>query len=140
MYGNQHRRVAGSLYNLAELRYTAGDFDAAEEFVREAIEIRRGIGGLSDPGGPVLSILLAQILWKKGDVAGGDALFEGMASEARGLQGGRTALARGINSRAGILEDQGDAAGAEAMYRRSWQLYQEALGEEHRPLQSSRPT
>ena len=131
VYGDRHLRVVASLYSLAELRYAHGDYDGAEAFIREAIEVRSGIDGLSDPEGLQQRILLAQILWKKGDLEGGNRLFDRITAEARALGGGGTALARGMNARAGILESQGDPEGAEALYRRAWQLYRDFFGEDH---------
>jgi tetratricopeptide (TPR) repeat protein/predicted Ser/Thr protein kinase len=130
--GNDHRDVAASLNNLANVRFDKGDYAGSEPLYREALAMRRKFLGNEHPDVAKSLNNLANVLTEKGDYAGAEALYrEALAMKRKLLGNEHPDVAKSLNNLANVLDQKGDYAGAEALYREALAMKRKLLGDEH---------
>lgn len=90
IYGENHRETAHSLYGLAVVREAQGDYPAAEEKLRRAIEIYRAAAPSETVHVRIfVSSLttLGNILWSKGEYAAAEPFYKEALTAAVSLAG-----------------------------------------------------
>jgi non-specific serine/threonine protein kinase/serine/threonine-protein kinase len=135
--GEDHPEVAESLHNLGSLRWQAGDYEGAEQLIREALEKARSAAGNDatvDDKETLASCLndLAAVMHSRGDYAGAETMFREALALRRELFGNdHHDVADNLSNLAWTLYFQGDHAQAEQMFREALAVDQKILGEEH---------
>jgi serine/threonine protein kinase/tetratricopeptide (TPR) repeat protein len=128
----EHRDVAASLNNLANVLREKGDYAGAEPLYREALAMRRKLLGREHPEVATSLVGLANLLYNKGDYAGAEALYrEALAMRRKLLGNEHPDVALSLNDLAVALDDEGDYKGAEALYRETLAMNRKLLGNEH---------
>ncbi len=131
VYG-EHPEVAESLRGMAALRFSQGDYDAAEPFSREALAMTRELLGAEhrDIAGALND--LAMVRYQKGDYERAEALFhESLAMQRRLPDASHRDVTATLENLAILLRDQGDYDGAEPLFRESLAIGREHLGSDH---------
>jgi predicted ATPase/serine/threonine protein kinase len=104
---------ARALFAAGVLAGEQGDYDAADDLVRQSLEIARQ---LSDRRGVAVSLnALAVLLRDRGDVTVAHSLFEESLVQWREL-GDQKAVARSLSNLANVVKLQGDFARARSLY------------------------
>ncbi len=112
--------VAETLSNVGVLRFHDGDYEAAEEALREALEIRRARLPASHRDIAETLDNLAVVLGSRGDYATATELHRDALRNREAAATGPTAeLGQTLNNLAVNLYNQGDLAGAEELYLRA---------------------
>ena len=111
---------------------TLGLYDKARPLLEEALKLRRQSLGSEHPDVVTSLMNLANVLDRKGDVAGAEALSrEVLATRQKLLGSEHRDVAASMNNLANILDHKGDYAGAESLYRDALAMSRKLLGNEH---------
>lgn len=133
--GDRHLDTAQSLNNLAAFLYQRrgpGDLEAAAELLEEALEIREGELGADHPFVANTRSNLANVLLLTERADEAEALFrEALRAWSVSLGSGHARLASGWWGLAWALERRGDFDGAIAAVRRTIEIEDAALPEDH---------
>lgn len=135
-------RFAGQPLVQAELLDTVGrvyvslgQFELAEQHLRQALEVRRR--SLGEVHVDVATSLnhLAEALYGRGDYAAATAMArQGLTLRRKLLGNEHVAVAESLNNLAAALAGQGDATAAEALFREALAINRRLLGSEHRDV------
>ena len=131
-HGPDHRDVAASLNNLAQLYGSQGRDAEAEPLYKRALTILEKVSGLdSSEVAPELNNLAA-LYQRQERYADAEPLFKrALAIREKSLPSGHPDLGQSLNNLATLYEKQGRHADSEPLFKRSLVIYQKAAGPEH---------
>jgi serine/threonine-protein kinase len=136
--GPSSPEAASALSDLAQLRYSQGEFALADSLLREALAIRRAALGPAHPDVAHSLNDLGVFLWEQGDLAGAESLYR----EALELQRARPDenqhdAASSLVNLAQILSEKGDVDGADSLLREGLVEMRGRLGDSHPDVASA---
>lgn len=124
--------LAGALISLAALIERTGDHDRADELYRQALD---HLGADAETAVRVRALIgRATNLYYAGDYDAAEPLLTEALARAPASAAASRETARALNMLAGLHDERGDLAGAEALGRRAVELWRGALGDDHPEL------
>ncbi len=130
--GDEPEIRARLLHTIGDIYQKLGTYEAAEEQLNEALELRRRLLGEKHP--QVLKTLsgLGDLRRSQGRYEEAEELHRQVLAQRREAFGDRHVdVADSLNEVATVLEDQGEYADAETLYRESLELRRELFGDGH---------
>jgi serine/threonine-protein kinase len=136
LYASVDLALATALTDLAHALRARGDYDAAERYGREAVDLlRRIVRADADSERMILAdgiSNLAQIYHFQGKLPPADSLFRESLGMRRALHGDvHPRVSESLNNLATVLHDEGKLDAAEAMYRDALAVDERVYGPEH---------
>ena len=130
--GPQSNVVGATKYNLSLLNYDAGQFDLAERYAAEALEVAEK---LFPTGHAVTGTRLAALghaVQKRGDIVKARSLYQrSIASFEGSIRPDDPDISFPIRYLAGLMLDEGNPKGAVLLYERALAIRRKGFGERH---------
>jgi CHAT domain-containing protein/tetratricopeptide (TPR) repeat protein len=130
--GGEHRAVATTLNNLAQVYQARGEYVKAGPLFERALAIREKVLGSEHSSVATSLNNLAELYRAKGDYAKAEPLYQrAVAVYEKTLGAEHPYLASSLNNLAQLYGEKGDFMKAEPLYQRALAILEKALGSEH---------
>ncbi len=130
LFGPQHHETAKTLYDLAQLLRTKGDFDQAEARFREALGIQRKLAPQGDIQSATTLLYLGVALFQHGKADDSEgAIRESLEMTRKHVGDDHPGVGIALNQLGLSKEYRGDLSGAEQLYRQAMSTFRRIGGQ-----------
>ncbi len=123
--------ISEILHDLGQLRVAQGELQAAADFARQAVSMRRDLLGREHVATAHSKALLARCLRDLGENAEAEAMFAAAITGLRRASSEDPELALALNDLGFLLATRGDLRAAESSIRESLEIRRQIFGEDH---------